>query len=602
MHVSSRESEGVPCALAGGHTSRKIGGFCRFGKPSRCQILERVLGARFLNRQVRAQCGDGREIDAGQSERLETRQKLIDFGDSKRQGIERSTFPFHNTLGRMTVLQLFLVGGVAAYIYNQDKSSETNSLKFDGEYMFGSDTWKGSAYVAAKGTCTVHTKASRGYVLVKLGGTPECTDDDSPDADSRRFQLNSTAVDVLAAKVDFKVDVSESGQKMVGVAACNGVLNMHVDEVKFKGTLTFKNPTGYLPAPLVGYLPFELCLMIVYCLAWLAHSFQCVRRGFRFIHFLAGCALFAGAASAACWFAAYVYANDDGSPLDDPYLAVTIVATIAEICARLASRILVLAAAQAVGTGTGMRTGFACFMIVLWAAAYIAVSALTLFAKIEFASDDDNYFKDHDQELYLKQLVTFRVPELFFEFTCFAWAFRSCAASVDFFTTTGQSAEADKARALKRVVSTSVFLVAVYSFFVFVADLVDTSKFRWPYAFGWAKTVHLDILTLGLVLCVAINWQPSDPVSVVSQDRMVIENEEDDGGSFFERKRDDVVQDDDSAGRFTMHPAAAHKRGSNKAKPQAKEYRGIATSLDDDGFFRNDDDEDDIELAAMQGD
>lgn len=370
--------------------------------------------------------------------------------------------------------------------------------------------------------------------------------------------------------------VETDGFQTVVIQLCSDEEEIDADEVVLDGVVAFKNPAGYLPAQYFGYLPFEAALTLLYFVILVLHLLRCCCYSLKPIQRMTTAALVVAAASSATWFVAYLEINTSGKPLCCPFLTVVVVAMGILAARRVFTRCLLLCAALSIGTGVGLRTGgFVVARIVLWAAAYAAVLAMSLLSTISAASQEtSNFFHDNNENVMTStRLLGWMVPQAVLELVLLVWVYRSSQATIDFLKITGQSYEEKKHYCLIRTFTTTIIVAGIYS-------AVGLLPIAWPYPLYWARDVQEDLVTFVLLSAVAIIWRPSSAADYEASMELTggggarvvgVRDDEEDYGDFDEEDDDDP--DDDSNRLPPKKKVAPKKKG---------DYQGILADDEDD--------------------
>lgn len=350
------------------------------------------------------------------------------------------------------------------------------------------------------------------------------------------------------------------------IQPCAPDAQLSTTAIALDGEVSFENPTGYLPAKYFGYVLFEAAMCGVMSITLLVHVLRCLwhRTTLRCIHHLVALALVVGAVEAGVWLFVYLSTNASGVPPCCPFTQSFIAAMAAHAFRRICNRSVLLCAAQGVGTGWGMRTGFACARILVFATVYGAFLAMAIvLAVANAARKETNYFSP-PSGLQAKMLA-WRIPEACLELLCLIWVYRSAATTKDFLKATSQAAETAKLRCLLKALTTGIVVAGVYAVGVFASQLV--SFLHWPEPLEWAKDVQPDLVALLVLLALTALFRPSPEVPSIAVDRMVVGTDQDDDDFDDDGGQDDDedVPEDDSNRMPTKKPV---KRG---------EYEGVAS-------------------------
>jgi hypothetical protein len=157
------------------------------------------------------------------------------------------------------------------------------------------------------------------------------------------FELNAASVPIKA-----KYIVKERGLQYVRVAVCPSSL---FDVVNLQGNMTFRNPYGYLPGVMYGFLPFQTMLTGCYILldllfiaALMYHREVAIPLQYGIL-----AVLMIGTVESSSWQYAYNDMNISGEPSCCPFPKVLVAAVLLEMVRKTLSRILLLVVCLGLG-------------------------------------------------------------------------------------------------------------------------------------------------------------------------------------------------------------------------------------------------------------
>ena len=110
------------------------------------------------------------------------------------------------------------------------------------------------------------------------------------------------------------------------------------------GTISFRNPYGFLPGELFGFLPFEFLRMMLFATALSSYFwfYTVYSESVLSLHKAVLLVLMVATLEAASWFVAYVTLNESGSPYCCPFPGQVVAAILLQVVRQTISRSLLL--------------------------------------------------------------------------------------------------------------------------------------------------------------------------------------------------------------------------------------------------------------------
>jgi len=226
-----------------------------------------------------------------------------------------------------------------------------------------------------KGTCDTIGKVwwtqprKRWRVLQSDGQETETKADSVPDLPkTKSFLLQSTK----PIHVKHRFTVEETETHYVAVVPCP--LTSQTLATDIQGTITFKNPYGYLSATRIAFLPYYGVLSGYYALLFLAFLYLCIRNCdmlLRLQYLLFGI-IIVSFVEAILWFALYLDLDVSGIPVCCPLHSLAFIAVVTNVLKRTVSLCLLLAVCLGYGVVrpslAGRTTANIIFMGILYGA------------------------------------------------------------------------------------------------------------------------------------------------------------------------------------------------------------------------------------------
>ena len=144
------------------------------------------------------------------------------------------------------------------------------------------------------------------------------------------------------------------------------------DWMSVTGSISFRNPYGYLPSSLFGLLPFQILLVLGYSGIIVCYLLAMIRYRDALIglHYGVLLVLLVALGESAVWLATYVYINQQGMPFCCPYPVQVEAAYICQIIRQTLSRCLLLVISMGYGMAKESLSRWEWLGIALITAAY----------------------------------------------------------------------------------------------------------------------------------------------------------------------------------------------------------------------------------------
>jgi len=170
----------------------------------------------------------------------------------------------------------------------------------------------------------------------------------SYDIDDPFLNLNGT-YHQWDATLDHKYLVQEENWHNVAFQVCTAPEEMPL--ASLDSVVTFKNPYGYLPAELYGFLPFEFMRALAFIIfgIWFSFLFCRFRDSVIPLHYAILTVFLFAAAEASTWFGAYTKINRTGQPYCCPFPSEVVGALVLQVFRQTFSRTLLLIVALGYG-------------------------------------------------------------------------------------------------------------------------------------------------------------------------------------------------------------------------------------------------------------
>lgn len=283
--------------------------------------------------------------------------------------------------------------------------------------------------------------------------------------------------------------IQRIGEQYVAVVAC-GVSQ----DLKIAGTITFKNPYGYLSGESFGFLPMYLVIMLAYLVLLLLFVYSSVRNCDRLLHIqhcITGI-LVLSTITSAVWFGMYLDLDTSGKAVCCPLHFGASIAVFLDVCKRSFSRCLLLAVCLGYGVVTPKLKRRQTAEILLLGILYVGFAFYH-----DIRIDNDGIPADLD---------FWALPVTFLEVCFVTWTYHGLTQVQADLTITGQSAKLNMYRTLSR---TLIGFVVVFLIHAVVTILCRGGQISLPWNWKWLLSFTSSVLSLILVSVICWVWAPS---------------------------------------------------------------------------------------------
>lgn len=285
------------------------------------------------------------------------------------------------------------------------------------------------------------------------------------------------------------------------------------DYADIKGTITFKNPYGYLPGMFYGYLPFEGARMVALVLFGIAYLFSIYKHWDELLP-LHGAILFVlGVAilEATMWFAAYAQLNNTGQPYCCPFPNIVAASLIFSVLRRTTTRALLLV----------VCLGYGIVRPKLQNAEWIAVSLITgLYFIASIVDESATIMREsnvkHDPNNSLS--VYWELPAMLLDIVFLTWIYLALSSTVRILQEYQQTFKLQMYKQLAATIAIFVGLFGVLTIFVLAQR---GGAMDWSWQWMWLQSVMWEVLNFGILAAVCMIWRPSDNAKYLSYSSQV---------------------------------------------------------------------------------
>ena len=288
----------------------------------------------------------------------------------------------------------------------------------------------------------------------------------------------------------------------------------HVD-----GMIQFRNPYGYLPGELYGYLPFEaaralayFAFMVVYVIQYMRYkeSALSLHKGVLFV-------LSVGLAESATWYAAYATINANGQPYCCPFPPIVVAGFVLQVFRQTFSRLLLLIVCLGYGIVRPRLLPAEWVSITIVATLYFVAAVIGQISEVVLLHD----VHPVDPE----EVVLYQLPMMVMDVAFLSWIYVALSSTIRILGEYRQTVKLEMFMSLARAIAAFVAL------FTFVTLLVLADKkglIAWPWKYTWAQNVSWEVLNLGIIVTVGAICMPSATSNMLSYAHQLPQDDPDD--------------------------------------------------------------------------
>ena len=337
----------------------------------------------------------------------------------------------------------------------------------------------------------------------------------------------------------------------------DGYMEGRTPIARIEGEIVFRNPYGFIPAELFGFLPFEGARMVAYVLFGMVYCYFYAKHYASTLHLhKAVLAVFLVAlAEATTWYASYQQINLTGQPYCCPFPDPVVAALVLQIFRQTLSRSLLLV----------VSLGYGIVRPKLLPAEWVAVVVVTvLYFAAATAGQVSEIVLVHDIHGDSPESVMgYQIPELIMDVLFLSWIYMALGSTIRILTEFQQGYKLNLYKQLAFTIALFVALFAIATVFIM---LDKTGIIKWPWQWAWAQQVMWEVLNFAVIAAVCIICCPSDNSRMLSYaSQLPTEDPDDDEGMGGKGTGLDDDDDDDEfeyvygAGASSSSPASGSK-------------------------------------------
>jgi hypothetical protein len=338
-----------------------------------------------------------------------------------------------------------------------------------------------------------------------------------------------------------------------------------------EGKVEFRNPYGFIPAELFGFLPFEGARMVayflfgvIYCYFFWKHqeSTLPIHKGVLFVFLVA-------LAEATCWYAAYQTINLTGQPYCCPFPSTVVASLVLQIFRQTFARALLLVVSLGYGIVRPKLLPAEWIAVAVVSVLYFITAIIAQVSEIVLVHDIHGDSPE--------SVLSYQIPELFMDVLFLSWIYLALSSTMRILT---EFQQGYKLNLFRQLATTIAFFVGLFSLATLLILLDKSNIIKWPWQWAWVQQVLWEILNFAVLAAVCIICCPSDNSQRLSYASQLPTDDPDD-------------DEDDYKGR---HDGSGDDEGDGDYGPG----RGFEGDDEDRQIYGDDDDDVDEDDAILQ--
>lgn len=309
--------------------------------------------------------------------------------------------------------------------------------------------------------------------------------------------------------ISTKEKVEDTGLHFVTLQACGASL----DSMDLTGKLRFRNPYGYLPGVMYGFLPFEFIRMLAFLIFDMVFLFLLMRNRETALplHYAAMGVLVIATIESAVWAGAFMSMNSSGAPYCCPFPPVLIAAMTVQVFLRTLVRCLLLLICLGYGIvrteldraeGTAVAIMTLCFL----ATGILASSANAMSAASSGGVDSG-----------------WALPAYLVDMIFLMWIYTSLVKMLE---TLQESGETFKLGMYQQLARTITFFMFVFVIMTVLMLGVEVDEPNWLFEWLWVLDVIWEVINFAIIVAVCIIWRPSPTSGMLAYSKQLATSED----------------------------------------------------------------------------
>lgn len=313
------------------------------------------------------------------------------------------------------------------------------------------------------------------------------------------------------------------------------------------GQIVFRNPYGFLPAELYGFLPFEGARMValvlfglVFLVLYMRH-----RESALHLHHAILAVVLISVVEASTWFTAYHLLNQSGEPYCCPFPSPVVASLVLQVFRQTFSRTLLLVVSLGYGIVRPklMATEWVAVFIVTFL--YFVTACVSAVAEIILVHDVHGNAP--------KSVFMYQTPALMMDVIFLSWIYLALTSTIRILTEFQQTVKLNMYHQLAVTIGVFVVLYGVVAGLILLDDM---DVVTWPWQWLWVQQVLWEVLNFATLACVCIVCRPSEHSSLLSYASQLPTSdpdEDEEGGVRGPDSMEDEEEDEETHGqRMTM--------------------------------------------------
>lgn len=285
------------------------------------------------------------------------------------------------------------------------------------------------------------------------------------------------------------------------------------------GGVTFRNPYGFIPAELYGFLPFEGARMVAYFFFACFYLFFYIRHRATALplHHATLVVVAIALAEATAWYAVYQTINLSGEPYCCPFPVSVVTSLVLQIFRQTSSRTLLLVVSLGYGIVRPRLMAAEWVVIVVVTGAYFVFATVARVSEIILVHDVHGESQD-------KSILKYQVPGLFMDVIFLTWIYFALSSTIRILTEFQQTHKLLLFRRLATTIIVFLVFFAIASVPVYFGALITL-----PWQWAWVQQVLWECLNFAVLFAVCIICLPSDNSKLLSYASQLPQDDPDEG-------------------------------------------------------------------------
>lgn len=340
------------------------------------------------------------------------------------------------------------------------------------------------------------------------------------------------------------------------------------------GGVTFRNPYGFIPAELYGFLPFEGARMVAYFIFSVFYLVMYCRfkQSILPLHHATLVVVVIALAEATTWYAAYQTINLTGEPYCCPFPPLVVGSLVLQVFRQTSSRTLLLVVSLGYGIVRPRLMAAEWVVIIVVTAAYFIFATVARVSEIILVHDVHADSQD-------KSILKYQVPGLFMDVIFLTWIYFALSSTIRILTEFQQTHKLVMFRRLAITIIVFLVLFAAASVPVYFGNFIQL-----PWQWAWVQQVVWECLNFAVLVSVCIICLPSDNSRLLSYASQLPQDDPDDEDKSFGTGLEMMDEDLDDEFELTA-------RGQQYKRASGDKYAlpGALDEEKDNEFGLNDD-------------